>query len=282
MSSQISVVICVKNRKNDIERTLRSIKKQIGIQEIIVVDGVSTDGTLEIAKKYTNKIYSDKGKGLGFARQLGAEMAKGKYVAFIDSDTYLPKNTLLIDMVNEMEKNNWVAIHARLIDPRSNKTLWEKCQDIYYRKVTFSRYGEANFLGTIVCVIRKDIILKYQFDPFMKHAMEDLDFWFRVRRYHKFGVSREIAYHYHRSTLKDFLNQMIWYGKGGAMFAYKHRAWKWLFYPLARIYFGLFIVIRYKCVDCIPYHLIRSIATLYGTILGLIELKKSLKINKQR
>jgi len=277
MCSQISVVVCVKNRAKDLERALRSIKNQNGVLEIIVIDGGSTDKTLEIAKKFTDKIYSDKGRGLGFARQLGAEKASGRYMAFVDSDAELPKKDLLLRMVNEMEEKGWVAIHAQIVDPRINKTLWEYCQNEYYKNVTFGVIGETTFLGTIVCIIRREIILKYRFDPFMKYAMEDIDFWYRVGKCHKFGVSKEVAYHYHRISLKSFFDQMVWYGKGSARYMVKHKDWRWLIIPLARMPYGLLLAIKLKCIKCIPYHVIRSIGTLYGTVIGLMELKNEIK-----
>lgn len=264
--------MCVKNREKEIERALKSVKKQRGVSDIIVVDGNSTDKTLEIAKKYTNKIYSDEGKGLAYARQLGAEKASGEYVAYIDSDTELPKEDILINMVKEMEEKGWVAIHAQLIDPRKEKTLWEYCEDLHVR-YKFNHPGERRYLGTIVCVVKRDIVLKYKFDPFMKYAAEDAEFWHRVGRYHKFGVSQEIAYHYHRASFKDFVKQRIWYGKGNARFLVKHRAWSLLVVPFGIIGYGLIrAILCRKCLKCIPYYFVWGIALMYGTLIGLLEL----------
>ncbi len=270
--SQISVIMCVKNREKEIERALRSVKKQKGVLEIIVVDGNSTDRTIEIARKYTDKVYSDEGKGLAYARQLGAEKAKGKYIAYIDSDTELPKEDLLVRMIKEMEENSWVAIHAQLIDPRTNKTLWEYCENMHWR-TKFNKPGEKRYIGTIVCIVKRDIVLNYRFDPFMKYAAEDGEFWYRVGKGHKFGVSKEVAFHYHRASFRDFVKQRIWYGKGNARAMVKHKAWKLLLAPFGIIAYGLFRALRCrKCVKCIPYYLIWGFALMYGTIVGLLEL----------
>ncbi|WP_297092711.1 glycosyltransferase family 2 protein [Thermococcus sp.] len=268
---QISVVMCVKNRENEIERALKSVKKQKGVLEIIIVDGNSTDRTIEIARRYADKIYSDKGKGLAFARQLGAEKARGEYIAYIDSDTELPKDDLLIRMIEEMEKHGWVAIHAQLVNPRKNKTLWEYCEDMHL-ETRFNKPGERKYIGTIVCIVKRDIVLKYHFDPFMKYAAEDTEFWSRVGQEHKFGISRHVAFHYHRASFNDFVKQRIWYGKGNARAIAKHNAWKLLFVPLGIMAYGIFQALRCrKCIKCIPYYLVWGIALLYGTITGLVE-----------
>ena len=55
----VSIIITTKNEEKHIENLLRSITSQTYKNiEIILVDNYSTDRTREIAKKYTNKIYS--------------------------------------------------------------------------------------------------------------------------------------------------------------------------------------------------------------------------------
>ena len=62
--------------------------------EVIVVDGGSTDGTVDIAREYDARIVSDGGAGIGPARNLGAEHATGEWLAFIDADTRVRANYL--------------------------------------------------------------------------------------------------------------------------------------------------------------------------------------------
>ena len=62
--AQISAVVCSLNEEARIVHCLSSLKKA-GVGEIILVDGHSTDKTVEVASKYTDKIVFDDGKGLG-------------------------------------------------------------------------------------------------------------------------------------------------------------------------------------------------------------------------
>ena len=72
LESGVSVVICCKNSKETIGAVLQSVLDQMP-DEIVVIDGNSTDDTVSLAKKFTPIVFSDEGRGLGFARQLAVE-----------------------------------------------------------------------------------------------------------------------------------------------------------------------------------------------------------------
>jgi glycosyltransferase involved in cell wall biosynthesis len=89
MKPILSVITVVYNNTRDIERTLLSVLNQTyrGI-EYIVVDGASTDGTLEIIKGYESriaKLISEKDKGIYDAMNKGLALATGDYVIFMNS-----------------------------------------------------------------------------------------------------------------------------------------------------------------------------------------------------
>ncbi len=96
---KVSFCVPTLNNEDTIDKCLSSIANQDypGV-EIIVVDGYSKDKTLEIAKKYTNKIFFDSGL-LGSARQTGVEKATGKVVALFDSDIIIPHKDWLRNTV---------------------------------------------------------------------------------------------------------------------------------------------------------------------------------------
>jgi glycosyltransferase involved in cell wall biosynthesis len=56
--------------------------------EIVVIDGNSRDGTLDIVNKYPIKLVTEPGLGFGYARNLGVKNAEGDIIFFIDSDCY--------------------------------------------------------------------------------------------------------------------------------------------------------------------------------------------------
>lgn len=90
----ISVIVPAKNEEKYIMNVFRGLKKQSFKDfEVIIIDGGSTDNTVNISKKYA-KVIVDKRKGIGRARNIGAKIAKGKLLVFIDADTMPSKNTL--------------------------------------------------------------------------------------------------------------------------------------------------------------------------------------------
>lgn len=85
MSPIISVVTVVYNDNNNIEKTIKNVLKQTYHNiEYIVVDGASTDGTLDVIKKYSDKLLyiSEPDKGIYDAMQKGANLARGEWVIF--------------------------------------------------------------------------------------------------------------------------------------------------------------------------------------------------------
>lgn len=89
MLPKLSVITIVYNNVKDIERTMLSILNQTYSNiEYIVIDGASSDGTLEVIKKYEHsiaKLISEKDKGIYDAMNKGLALATGDYVLFMNS-----------------------------------------------------------------------------------------------------------------------------------------------------------------------------------------------------
>lgn len=95
-----SVIIPVYNTKEYLEECIDSVLKQTQKEiEIILVDDGSTDGSTELIRQYVNNysfiraVYQENQK-LGAARNVGANIAEGEYLYFLDSDDYIDENLL--------------------------------------------------------------------------------------------------------------------------------------------------------------------------------------------
>jgi hypothetical protein len=88
-SLDVSVIVPTWNEEKYLRKCLRSLRKQYRSRplEVIVVDGGSTDRTLEIARKSADKVLVEPEKPVGAARNIGAGQASGRILAFIDADT---------------------------------------------------------------------------------------------------------------------------------------------------------------------------------------------------
>jgi glycosyltransferase involved in cell wall biosynthesis len=112
----VSVIIPTYNEEKNIERCLKSLQNQTVPRnsfEVIVVDGNSKDRTVEIAKKYADKIIQQKSEGVGGARNDGVIISKGNIIACTDADCTVPKNWVEVIQKN-FENKNIVAVYGLL------------------------------------------------------------------------------------------------------------------------------------------------------------------------
>jgi len=90
---KVDVVVLTKNSGETLEKCLKAIYKNVPINRLIVVDGYSTDKTLEIIERFNRKhhnvvVISEKGTR-GKARQTAIEAVKTEWFVFVDSDVIL-------------------------------------------------------------------------------------------------------------------------------------------------------------------------------------------------
>src|SRR5476651_2122998 len=103
---KISVITVVYNDVKGIERTMLSVLNQTyGNIEYILIDGLSTDGTLAVIKKYQDrvKLVSEKDDGIYDAMNKGLAIATGDYVLFMNSrdEIYAPDTVAKIFATTE-------------------------------------------------------------------------------------------------------------------------------------------------------------------------------------
>jgi glycosyltransferase involved in cell wall biosynthesis len=96
MIDSVDVILLTKNSEKILEKCLTSVYENVPVNQLIVVDGCSTDKTLEILstfdRKYHNvKITMDKGTR-ATAREKGIQQVKTDWFMFIDSDVVVCKN----------------------------------------------------------------------------------------------------------------------------------------------------------------------------------------------
>lgn len=98
------------------EKTLKALRLLECVDyEIIVSDGRSTDSTLEIAKKYADKIVVYEGNArqtISNARNLGAAKAGGDFLVFIDADVVIPDINDFFNKVLELFRDNRKLVAA--------------------------------------------------------------------------------------------------------------------------------------------------------------------------
>ncbi len=98
MHPKISIITISYNSEKTIEETLQSVKSQnYDNLEYIIIDGGSSDGTLEIVNRYkdiVSKVISEKDEGISDAFNKGIKIATGKIIGILNSDDILLPNAL--------------------------------------------------------------------------------------------------------------------------------------------------------------------------------------------
>jgi glycosyltransferase len=141
---KVSIITSVWNNKNTIEDAIKSVLSQnYSDIEYIVVDGASSDGTVEVIKKHEDKIsifVSEKDKGIYDGLNKGVELATGDIIGFLHSDDIYADKNIISEVVEAFEKNNTDSIYGDLVyvdKEDTNKVFrYWKSGDYSFKKLT--------------------------------------------------------------------------------------------------------------------------------------------------
>lgn len=123
----LSIVMMIKNEQKYLDKTLDALsglRKKIG-SEIIIVDTGSTDKSVEIAKKYTNKVYFEKwNNNFGSMRNKSISYASGEWILILDADEELVEYEQLVEFFtsNVHKKYNSATIELDNIISENEET----------------------------------------------------------------------------------------------------------------------------------------------------------------
>lgn len=200
--TEVSVIVPTFNRAKIIPKAIDSVLQQTYRDyEIIVIDDGSTDNTKAVLKKYDDKIvyrYKENG-GISSARNSGIEIAKGKYIALLDSDDFWLKNKLEKQMTCFKENASYGMVATRCssfdidgdfdtIQPqgkirkknRAGKSGWV-FKDLFYR----------NFIRTSSVVIKRNCFGKVGMFDESLYQCNDVDMWMRIAKAYPVGFINE-------------------------------------------------------------------------------------------
>ena len=111
---RISVITVCLNASKTIEQTILSIINQTYDNiEYIIIDGVSTDGTLDIIKKYESKIslcQSEPDNGIYDAMNKGLKLATGDFLIFMGADDVFYNENVIYKVASEIDNYDDIYI----------------------------------------------------------------------------------------------------------------------------------------------------------------------------
>lgn len=143
----LTIITPVLNGKKYIEKNILSIKKLNVLHEHIIIDGGSTDGTLEVIKKYEHIVLYKQDHnypGMYGAIHQGILMSKGELIACINCDDYIltKEFTLMFEVING---SNYDFIYANSLMFIQEKNIFIKSKSVPFPKY-FLKSGIMPFL----------------------------------------------------------------------------------------------------------------------------------------
>ena len=112
----ISAVINTLNEEKNLERCLETLD---WVDEIVVCDDGSTDKTIEIAQKFTDKIFYHRGKGyVEVARNFAIQKAQGNWILVVDADEEIPGS--LAKKLQVLANGKQATAISHVLVPRKN------------------------------------------------------------------------------------------------------------------------------------------------------------------
>ncbi|MFQ6011224.1 MAG: glycosyltransferase family 2 protein [Nitrososphaerales archaeon] len=218
-----SVVVLTRNSSRTIVGCLDSIlHSEYKANEIIVVDGGSTDGTLDLINNFrrtqTLKIIPDENKGLGYARDLGWKNSIGDYVIYVDSDVEIDRRFIgncLILMQNDQSLGGVSGKLDPVCSEKGLVSLWMmKNVAISYHKAdqTYPALEKESLHTGATSFRRSALEAVGGFDHDMSLALEDWTISYRLRK-HGYGLTYIDVLCSHKETTKRFSRINMRYGR---------------------------------------------------------------------
>jgi len=247
---ELTVIVPVRNAERWIDDCLESIACSAPA-EIVVVDGLSTDRTLELARARGVRVISDEGRGVAAARRMGAEVAATRYVALIDVDVVLPDGALQ-DLLAEFVADDYTGLQAGLHSV-SGPGYWGQALAHHHRS---GRSKE--WFGLVATILERDGLLEHGLDEQFLSG-EDIDLRWRLQQAGaKIGVSRRtVVEHRFDDTWEFALGQWLADGHGFGRMLGVHggRSLMLLLLPLAAAVRGCVLSLVRLQPRWVPYYI---------------------------
>jgi glycosyltransferase involved in cell wall biosynthesis len=177
----VSIVTPSYNKGRFIEETILSVKNQTYPHiEHIVMDGGSTDGTLDILKKYSNNLIwiSEPDKGQADAINKGWKMAKGEILAYLNADdTYMP--WAVETAIKFLEQNpdlDMVYGDCNIIDEQG--TVIDRYPSTEFDLIKL--VSSQNMIPQPTVFFRRRVLDNVGYLDTNLHLAMDYDFWIRI------------------------------------------------------------------------------------------------------
>jgi glycosyltransferase involved in cell wall biosynthesis len=169
MQNKISVILITGNEERHLKNCLESVK---WADEIIVVDSESEDNSVEIARKYTDKVFVKKWEGFGPQYKFALQQASNEWIFNIDTDERVTEN--LVEVIMNVDTRNidgyFIKRENYFLGRKINSCGWEKDYQLrFFRKSRAKVIGESGHESYVV-----DGDIEQLEEPFLHYTYETI------------------------------------------------------------------------------------------------------------
>ncbi len=202
--AKVSIIVPIYNNEKYLRKCLDSLVNQTFKDiEIIAINDGSTDKTKDILEEYQKKyskilkVINQENKGIAASRNKGIELAKGDYIAFVDSDDYVDLE-MYEKLYNKVTSDNFdiaTSFCNYKYDDHVEKGIVDVENDILTEE-DLKQYFLKLYPVIVAKLFKKDLLNKINFRDVYA---EDVDFLYRILpKVKKVGVVQEHLYYYYQ------------------------------------------------------------------------------------
>lgn len=213
---KITIVTPSFNQGHYIEDTIKSVLNQQGDfdLEYFVIDGGSTDNTLEILKKYEDKLtwVSESDNGQTHAINKGLKNATGDIVAYINSDDLYVSGAFqnVVNFFQKYPEKNWAYGKCRIINEQGKEIRkWiTTYKNLLLKRYSYNKLLTENFVSQPATFWRRNLLDEIGYLDEDHHLVMDYEYWLRIGNKYDAGV------------ISKYLAEFRWYtdSKSGTQF----------------------------------------------------------------
>lgn len=209
---KISIVVIVRNEEKRIHDFLESliIQEHVCENEVIFIDGDSSDNTVKIIKEYADRyqfirFIECSTYGYSYQRNIGVVNAKGEYILYVSGDTILSKNLIkkYLSYVNKYD-----VIQGTIVNTDNNSTLsknfYKICSKLYNNHINTN----CETFSTVNVCIKKELLLNEKFDETL-NSFEDKEWFLKYEKLVRYKrVKSAIIYHLVHENVKQYCKKV--------------------------------------------------------------------------
>lgn len=232
-SSRMSLILITRNRRDELETTLRSVAEQEAAFELVVVDNGSDDGTPEMVRQVAPRavlLELGRNEGVSGGRNRGVEAAGGELLVFLDDDATFAGKDALARIAAHFENdpglgilaaNSWLTATGkpeREAIPRRDK------------RIVDTDYESSYFCG-VGFAVRREVFdrIGLFFEPYV-YSCEELDFsWRAVEAGWRIVRAADVVVWHRRTPLERPQGRWVYSNaKNRLWLAARHLPWRYV------------------------------------------------------